>query len=80
MLDEAGISYVMPDAFPPLLIDVSPFGGGDAVAARLADSGVIVDPGSSFGESTQDYIRINLGASEEALSDGVGRIVELSKG
>ena len=77
MLAEAGIGYVTPDAFPPLLIDMSPFGGGDAVALRLRERGVIVDAGSSFGESTRDYIRINLGAPEEALADGVRRIVEL---
>ena len=78
LLDEAGIAYIQPDAFPPLLIDVSAFGGGDAVAARLADDGVIVDPGSSFGTSTRDYIRINLGAPAETLEVGVRRIVELS--
>ncbi|CAN5756045.1 aspartate/prephenate aminotransferase [soil metagenome] len=80
MLDEAGIGYVKPDAFPPLLIDVSQFGGGDDAARRLADAGVIVDSGTIFGESTRDYIRINLGAPEEALIQGLGRIVELSRG
>lgn len=80
MLDEAGISYIQPDAFPPLLIDVSGFGGGDAVAQRLREDGIIVDPGSSFGESTRDYIRINLGAPAETLVDGVRRIVELARG
>jgi aspartate/methionine/tyrosine aminotransferase len=79
MLDEAGIDYIKPDAFPPLLIDVSACGGGDAVAQRLRERGVIVDPGSNFGESTRDYIRINLGAPEEALADGVRRIVELGE-
>ncbi|MEZ4520752.1 MAG: aminotransferase class I/II-fold pyridoxal phosphate-dependent enzyme [Thermomicrobiales bacterium] len=78
MLDETGISYITPDAFPPLLIDVGPYGGGDAVAARLADAGVIVDPGSNFGGSTRNYIRINLGVPREALIEGVGRIVELT--
>ena len=80
LLEEAGISYETPDAFPPLLIDVSPFGGGDQVAHRLADEGIIVDPGSSFGGSTRDYIRINLGVSPDTLAEGVARIVELGRG
>ena len=82
MLDDAGLAYVEPDAFPPLLIDVSgePFvpGGGDDAARRLAQEGIIVDAGSSFGESTRDYIRLNLGASGEALTRGIRRIIDIS--
>ncbi len=78
LLDEAGVGYVMPDAFPPLLIDVGRLGGGDIAARRLADEGIIVDPGSNFGESTREYIRINLGAPGESLASGVRHIVEMS--
>ncbi len=76
LLDDAGLDYLVPDAFPPLLIDVAPYGGGDAVADRLAAAGVLVDRGSSFGGSTSDYIRINLGAPQATLVDGTRRIVE----
>lgn len=79
LLDEAAIPYVRPDAFPPLLIDVSQLGGGDAVTEKLARQNVAVDPGSRFGKLTSDYIRINLGVPETALRTGIERIVELGK-
>ena len=78
MLNEAGLSYIEPDAFPPLLIDVRHLGGGDAAARRLREDGFIVGAGSSFGQSTRNYIRINLGASGEALTRGVRRIIDIS--
>jgi aspartate/methionine/tyrosine aminotransferase len=78
MLDEAGMSYIKPDAFPPLLIDVDNLDGGDEVARKLAEKGVLVDPGSNFGASTAGYIRINLGAPEHALTTGTGRLIELN--
>jgi aspartate/methionine/tyrosine aminotransferase len=73
----AGLRYVKPDAFPPLLIDVAHLGGGDAVAGRLAERNVIVDPGSSFGASTGGYIRVNLGAPRQTLNAGIRAIIEL---
>jgi aspartate aminotransferase len=76
MLDEAGIPYIRPDAFPPLLIDVSHLGEGEAVAESLARQNVAVDPGSRFGAGTAGYIRINLGAPEATLQTGVERIVK----
>lgn len=78
LLDNAGLNYVRPDAFPPLLIDVSGIGGGDAVADVLAGQNVAVDPGSRFGASTAGYIRINLGVAEETLSAGIAKLVELT--
>jgi aspartate/methionine/tyrosine aminotransferase len=73
----AGMRYVKPDAFPSLLIDVAHLGGGDVMAGQLAERNVIVDPGSSFGTSTSDYIRINLGAPRRALHAGIRSIIEL---
>jgi aspartate/methionine/tyrosine aminotransferase len=73
----AGLRYIKPDAFPPLLIDVAHLGGGDSVADRLAERNVIVEPGSSFGTSTVSYIRINLGAPRRALHAGIRSIIEL---
>ena len=36
-LDQAGLGYIMPDAFPPLLIDVRHLGDSDVeIADRLA--------------------------------------------
>lgn len=78
LLHEAGLDYVQPDAYPPLLIDVGKLGGGDAVAEKLAAQGVLVDPGSSFGASTAGYIRIDLGAPADALTSGVKRLVEMT--
>ncbi len=74
-LSEAGLAFVMPDAFPPLLIDVSHLGADDVeVARRLAsDAGVIVTSGSRFGRSTTGYVRVNLGVSEEVLVEGIRR-------
>jgi aspartate/methionine/tyrosine aminotransferase len=77
LLDDAGFDYVRPDAFPPLLIDVSGMGGGDAVADELAGQNVAVDPGSRFGPATAGYVRINLGASEASLRSGIERMTKL---
>jgi len=79
LLDEAGIDYVQPDAYPPLLIDVGSFGGGNAVAGKLAARGVRVDSGASFGAAAAGYIRINLGAPGEGLTRGIERLIELAK-
>lgn len=78
ILNEAGLDYIQPDAFPSLLINVAASGGGDTVARELREQGVIVDSGTGFGESTRDYIRINLGAPEQALVDGTRQIVNIS--
>ena len=75
-LDRAGIGFIVPDIFPPLLIDVSGAGNSDEISRQLAKAGVIVDSGFNFGDSTHNYIRINLGAAEADLAKGLEMIVD----
>lgn len=80
-LQSAGLEAIVPDSFPSLLIDVRSIDTDDRVVAdRLqTEDGVIVDPGSSFGEAFSGHIRINLGAPEQTLTEGVERIAALAE-
>lgn len=70
-----GVRIVEPDAFPYLLINLRHLGDDRVVAERVANEfGVAVQPGSIFGGSTAGFVRINLGASDEALRAGVEKL------
>jgi LL-diaminopimelate aminotransferase len=48
----------------------------DFTAALLENTGVSLTPGTVFGESGEGYARISLGASNERIEEGMGRIGE----
>lgn len=76
LLGEAGLATVEPDAYPALLADIRAVEEDDRrFAARLrAERGVVVQPGSTFGPATAGFIRLDLGAPESALRDGIERL------
>jgi aspartate/methionine/tyrosine aminotransferase len=73
LLDGAGVSYVRPDAAFYLMVDV----GDDAPAfcrRLLLDQRVAVVPGDAFGAGGAGLVRVSLGASDEAVAEGVSRL------
>jgi aspartate/methionine/tyrosine aminotransferase len=76
ILAASGIPVIQPDVYPALLIDIRQSGMDDRrFAQRLAsEAGVVVEPGSLFGESLAGHVRINLGAEETLLVEGVTRL------
>lgn len=55
--------------------DVSEYGTGDEVAEKLLSKAhVAVTPGSAFGDSGKDFIRISYAASQERIRQGLQRI------
>ncbi|HET8528738.1 MAG TPA: aminotransferase class I/II-fold pyridoxal phosphate-dependent enzyme [Gaiellaceae bacterium] len=73
LLDDAGVSYVRPDAAFYLMVDV----GDDASAfcrRLLLDHRVAVVPGDAFGAGGAGMVRVSLGASDDAVAEGVARL------
>jgi aspartate aminotransferase len=55
--------------------DVSEYGDGNTVAEKLLlDAHVAVTPGSAFGESGRNFIRISYATSTERIQEGLERI------
>ncbi len=48
----------------------------DVVRRLLAEHSVAVAPGSTFGETVSNAIRISLASSEDVIQDGIGRILQ----
>lgn len=80
-LTAAGFTPVKPDAYPTLLFDVRNAATDSRQAAdRLRErAGVVVEPGSAFGDVTAGFARIDLGVDEAVLVAGIERIAELRK-
>ena len=78
LLDKRGVGYVRPTGAFYLMADVSPSGmDGTAFARRLvADKGVAVVPGITFGRDSSSYVRVSLAAAPDLLSVGLGRIAD----
>lgn len=56
-------------------IDCSPSGeSGDAVARKLLEHGLMVNPGSMYGETGRDFIRINLACPKSVLQAGLAKL------
>jgi aspartate aminotransferase len=55
--------------------DVSEHGDGNSIAEKLLlDAHVAVTPGSAFGESGKNFIRISYATSIERIQEGLERI------
>jgi aspartate aminotransferase len=68
---EMGIDLVEPKGAFYLFPKV---GDGDSVAARLGKAGVIVVPGSAFGQGGREHIRISYAASRANLEEALKRM------
>lgn len=76
ILAPSGVPFIQPDAYPALLIDIRHTGLDDQrFAERLvSETGVLVEPGSLFGESLAGHVRIDLGVEERTLIEGLTRL------
>ncbi|TGC07500.1 pyridoxal phosphate-dependent aminotransferase [Methanolobus halotolerans] len=74
-LNDIGIKCQTPGGAFYAFADVSEFGNGDEVSEKLlVDAHVAVTPGSAFGESGRDFIRISYATSQERIKEGLLRI------
>lgn len=74
-LNTIGIKCQKPGGAFYAFADVSEYGNGDVITEKLlTDAHVAVTPGSAFGESGKDFIRISYAASLERIQEGLERI------
>ncbi len=74
-LNSLGIGCKKPDGAFYAFADVSEYGTGDEVAEEmLSKAHVAVTPGSAFGESGKDFIRISYATSQSRIHEALERI------
>ena len=74
-LNSLGFDCKKPDGAFYIFLNVSEYGGGDAVAERLLrEAYIAVTPGSAFGPGGADFIRISYAASRKRICDALKRI------
>lgn len=74
-LNSLGIKCKKPEGAFYAFADVSEYGNGDEVTEKLlADAHVAVTPGSAFGASGKDFVRISYATSQERIREALGRI------
>lgn len=74
-LNDLGLKCQKPGGAFYAFADVSEYGNGDAVTEKLLkDAHVAVTPGSAFGESGKNFIRISYATSVERIQEGLERI------
>lgn len=76
ILNAGGVPFVDPQGAFFLMVDVRPSGLDSwAYALRaLRELGVGTVPGSAFGPRGEGFLRVTLAASDEAISEGLGRL------
>ncbi len=75
-----GLQPYMPESGMFLLVDVSQTGrDGDAFAWGLLDAGVAVMPGTSFGASAGDLVRLSLTVPDDLIAKACDRIATYSE-
>ncbi len=74
-LNSLGIKCKKPEGAFYAFADVSEYGNGDEVTEKfLADAHVAVTPGSAFGPSGKDFVRISYATSQERIREALSRI------
>jgi aspartate aminotransferase len=66
LIEPAGAFYLFPKV-----------GDGDVVASQLAKAGVIVVPGSAFGRSGKEHIRLSYAAARAQLEVALRRMKDI---
>jgi aspartate/methionine/tyrosine aminotransferase len=76
-LEEAGLFVIVPDAWPYLLLDTRLVHPDDQQAASMLrdQAGITVEPASPYSPSLAGYTRITLAAEQDALNDGLDRLI-----
>ncbi|MHC1576025.1 MAG: pyridoxal phosphate-dependent aminotransferase, partial [Methanosarcinaceae archaeon] len=73
-LNSLDIRCNKPDGAFYAFADISEYGSGDEIAEKLlSNAHVAVTPGSGFGESGKDFIRISYAASQDQIRQGLQR-------
>ena len=75
LLRDGGFAAVRPAGAFYQMVPLAPGTDSRRAALDLVENGVATAPGSAFGEVAADQLRLSLAASEEALRDGIGRLV-----
>jgi aspartate aminotransferase len=76
---QSGLDLVAPDAWPPLLVDTRAIDPDDRyVAGRLAERGVLVQPGSTFDPSLADFVRIRTDLPLQLLDAALDRLIAIA--
>ncbi|OYT63468.1 aspartate aminotransferase [Methanosarcinales archaeon ex4572_44] len=74
-LNELGLTTPLPDGAFYAFTNVSKHGSGDEIAERLLrEAHVAVTPGSAFGSTGENYIRISYATSQERIKEALLRI------
>lgn len=74
-LNNIGIKCALPDGAFYAFANVSEYGSGEKVAELLLNKAyVATTPGSAFGETGRDFIRISYATSQERIKEALGRI------
>ena len=72
-----GISITKSDGTFYALLDVSNYGSCEEVAKSLLERGKIVTvPGSVYGKSTSNYLRLSFAMKEKQLKNGLNSLKE----
>lgn len=80
LLDQLGIVYARPEVYPGLLLDMRSTGQSDIEVAQWFESeaSVRVEPASRYGSHLAGWVRIDLRAPRDVLTEGIRRIATLS--
>ena len=80
VLDGTPLRAFTPQGAFYLWVDVRSTGlpSRDLAFRLLEDRGVAVAPGSAFGERGQGFVRVSLASSDEALTVGLGRLLDFA--
>ena len=74
-LNSFGIKCKKPEGAFYAFADVSEYGNGDKVTEKLlSEAHVAVTPGSAFGPSAKDFIRISYATSQERIREALSRV------
>jgi len=80
VLDGTPLRAFTPQGAFYLWVDVRSTGlpSRDLAFSLLEEHGVAVAPGSAFGERGQGFVRVSLASSDEALTAGLGRLLDFA--
>ncbi len=74
ILEHHGLEYFTPSGAFYMWIKVGCTDSSEFARALLKDQRVAVAPGTTFGESGVEYVRISLASPREAIEEGVSRL------
>ncbi|MDN3495414.1 aminotransferase class I/II-fold pyridoxal phosphate-dependent enzyme [Planococcus sp. APC 4015] len=75
VLESAGIDLVRPHGAFYLMLPLPDGTDSRLAALDLVSAGVSFAPGSAFGRSTPNHLRVSLAASEASITDGLSRFL-----